>query len=87
MQKSKGYLLGKLFAQLEREGAVHMRHDQMASMNPTQTIVPAFTRLAEMGKSDTISDILHNRSRFFVSCQSPCRFRWAHFSLERRKLL
>jgi hypothetical protein len=56
---SKGYLLGKLFAQLEREGAVHTQDYQVASMSPTQIIVPALPRLAEMGKADTIIDVMN----------------------------
>lgn len=58
MQNSAGYLLGKLFAQLEREGAVQTRDYQQASVNP-QAIIPAFARLAEMGKSDTIIGVMN----------------------------
>lgn len=55
---SKGYLLGKLFAQLEREGAVRYEDYQIASMSPTSIIVPAFSRLAEMRKMDAIQEVM-----------------------------
>lgn len=59
MTNSKGYLLGKLFAQLEHEGAVRYQDYQIASMAPTSVIVPAFSRLAEMGKADAIIDVMN----------------------------
>jgi hypothetical protein len=58
VQNSKGYLLGKLFAQLEREGAVRYEDYQVASMSPTNIIVPAFSRLAKMRKMDAIQDVM-----------------------------
>ncbi len=54
---SKGYLLGKLFALLEREGVVRMEQYQQASVSPL-AIVPAFTRLAETGKLDSIAEVM-----------------------------
>lgn len=55
---AKGYLLGKLFAQLEREGAVRYEDYQVASMSPTSIIVPAFSRLAEMRRMDAIQEVM-----------------------------
>lgn len=70
---TKGYLLGKLFAQLEREGAVEMRAYQLASTHPTQVIVPAFTRLAELGKTDAIVEVMNElpQDAFSVSPLAP----------------
>jgi hypothetical protein len=50
--------LGKLFAQLEQEGVVDKQDYQNASMHPLQ-IVPAFTRLAKVGKMDAITDVMN----------------------------
>lgn len=55
---NKGYLLGKLFAQLEREGAVRATDYQVASAAPTSVIVPAFSRLAEMRRLDAIQEAM-----------------------------
>jgi len=58
VQNSNGYLFGKLFALLEREGAVRSDEYQVASMSPANVIVPAFSRLAEMHKMDAIADVM-----------------------------
>jgi hypothetical protein len=57
---NKGYVLGKLLAQLEQEGAITAPSAyQLASINPTPVIVPAFTRLADMGKLDAIIEVMN----------------------------
>ncbi len=59
---TKGYLLGKLFAQLEREGVLGMQDYNNASTSPI-TIVPAFARLAEHGRMDTITEVMSELPR------------------------
>ena len=59
---SKGYLLGKLFAQLEREGVVRMEDYQTASTSPG-TIVHAFSQLAKVGKMDAITEVMNELPR------------------------
>jgi cytochrome P450 len=58
MQNSTGYLLGKLFAQLEAAGAVDMLRYITASESP-KAMVPAFARLAQLGKTDAITETMN----------------------------
>ena len=52
------FYLGKLAALLERAGVLSMQQLLLACAQPAQ-LTPAFTRLAQKGKMDTIAEVMH----------------------------
>ena len=59
--QSKSYLLGRLLAVFEREGALAttpQRAYELASLNSVPVLVPAIAKLNGMGKGDAIMDIM-----------------------------